>query len=119
MEISNCNAGTFQIFLDEFSKINPDELKIIVLDNAAFHKAKKLKTPKNIAFIFQPPYSPEVNPAEKMWAWFKRDFTNKLFKTMNELKAYLSDISKKITHAHVKQTCSFDYVFSCDYWTKI
>jgi len=119
MEISNCNAQTFQIFLDEFSKTNPNELKIMVLDNAAFHKAKKLKIPDNIILIFQPPYSPEVNPAENMWAWFKRDFTNKLFKTMDELKNYLSDISKKITQSHVKQTCSFEYVFSCSYWTEI
>lgn len=119
MEISNCNAETFQVFLDELSKKNPSELKILVLDNAAFHKAKKLKIPKNIALIFQPPYSPEVNPAENMWAWFKRDFTNKLFRTMKELKAYLSDIAKKVSPSHVKQTCSFEYVFSCEYWAKI
>lgn len=40
MEISHCNADTFQIFLDEFSMENPRELKCLVLDNDAFHKAK-------------------------------------------------------------------------------
>ena len=65
-----CNSA-FQIFLDEFSKINANELKIMVLDNGAFHKAKKLVIPDNIILIFLPPYSPELNPAEKVWAKFK------------------------------------------------
>ena len=41
-----------------------------------FHKAKKTKIPENISLIFQPPYSPELNPAEQIWAWYKRDFKN-------------------------------------------
>jgi len=46
----------------------------MVLDNGAFHKAKALIIPENIILIFLPPYSPELNPAEKIWAKFKRDF---------------------------------------------
>lgn len=77
MILPNCNADNFQIFLDNFSKENPNELKIMVLDNGRFHKAKKLVIPENIVLIFLPPYSPELNPAEKMWAKYKRMFSNK------------------------------------------
>jgi transposase len=49
-----------------FSEYNKEEYKIIVLDNGAFHKAKKLIIPDNIALLFLPPYSPELNPAEKL-----------------------------------------------------
>jgi hypothetical protein len=80
MEFPCCNAEHFQIFLDEFSAEKPDNMMIIVLDNGAFHKAKKLKIPENIKLLFLPPYSPELNPAEKIWGRFKRAFTNKLFK---------------------------------------
>jgi len=66
LELPTCNADTFQIYLNEFSLIKPLELKIIVLDNGAFHKAAKLKIPKNIILLFLPPYSPELNPAEKI-----------------------------------------------------
>ena len=38
---------------------------IIQLDNAAFHPAKKLEVPANIILLFQPPYSPELNPGEE------------------------------------------------------
>ena len=49
-----CNAETFQLFLNEMSKEDPVELKIIVLDNGAFHKAKSLFIPENIALVFLP-----------------------------------------------------------------
>jgi len=55
---------TFEQYLNQFAEYNPDEFKIIVLDNGAFHKAKRLKIPGNIALLFLPPYSPELNPAE-------------------------------------------------------
>jgi len=55
LELPQCNSQNFQTYLDEFSKENPDEFKIIVLDNGAFHKAKDLKIPENIALIFLPP----------------------------------------------------------------
>ncbi len=40
LELSHCDGVTFQYFIDEFSKQNENEFKIIVLDNAAFYKAK-------------------------------------------------------------------------------
>jgi transposase len=50
----------------------------MVLDNGAFHKSKALVIPENIGLIFLPPYSPELNPAENIWAFFKRKYTNNL-----------------------------------------
>jgi hypothetical protein len=66
MEFPNCNADNFQIFLNEVSSENQKILIIMVLDNGSFHKAKKLEIPNNIKLVFLPPYSPELNPAEKM-----------------------------------------------------
>ena len=48
---------------------------VIVMDNASFHRKKKLKElaeAQNIKLIFLPPYSPELNPIEKFWAILKR-----------------------------------------------
>lgn len=112
-----CNASTFQIYLNEFSKHNPDQFKIIVLDNGAFHKAKLLIIPENIALIFLPPYSPELNPAEKMWAILKRKFTGKLYQTLNEVSDFISQAVKKFTEKGIKKTCAFDYVFLNINWT--
>jgi transposase len=57
--------------------LNPEEFKIILLDNGAFHKAARLIVPDNVALLFIPPYSPELNPAEKIWLKMKRAFTGK------------------------------------------
>ena len=119
MEFPNCNSDNFQIFLNEMACDNPKMLIIMVLDNGAFHKAKKLKIPDNIKLVFLPPYSPELNPAEKMWARFKRAFTNKLFKSLDEISAFIDNAVKEINRTIVKTTCDYKYIFFDYLWNEI
>lgn len=86
----------FQIFLDELSGQDTDEYKVMILDNGAFHKAKRLKIPDNIGLVFLPPYSPELNPAEKVWWTIKREISMKVFKTLDELAAEIQRIVQTI-----------------------
>ena len=44
LEMPFCNTDTFQSFLNEFSEYEPEEFKIMVLDNGAFHKTCLLYT---------------------------------------------------------------------------
>ena len=118
LELPYCNTDCFELFLNEFSLINPQELKVIVLDNGAFHKAKRLKVPKNIILVFLPPFSPELNPAEKMWAKFKRAFTNKLYKSLEEVSSFIKSQTQNLKKEETKNTCAFDYIFSNQFWTK-
>jgi len=37
------------------------------MEQAGWHKAKDLKLPNTIELLFLPPYSPELNPVEKLW----------------------------------------------------
>jgi hypothetical protein len=73
LELPHCNADTFQLFPDGFPAVEKDGSKIMLLDNGAFHHAKKLNIPDNVALVFLPPYSPELNPAEKVWWILKRE----------------------------------------------
>ena len=118
LELPKCNTEGFELFLAEFSNQNPKELKVILLDNGAFHKAKKLKIPQNIILIFLPPYSPEINPAEKIWGKFKRDFTNRLFENIETLKDYVCNLACNLTKSEVKSITGYEYFF-CNFWTKI
>jgi transposase len=69
--------------------------KVIVLDNAAFHKNKKTKEIIERAgckLLYLPPYSPDLNPIEKFWAWLKGRVRSimKDFTSLNEALNYLA-----------------------------
>jgi transposase len=117
LELPHCNALNFQNYLNEFSKERPQEYKIIVLDNGAFHKAKSLEIPENIGFIFLPPYSPELNPAEKIWANLKRKYTNKFCKTLDEVSEFITNAIKGLDKEVVQKTCNFEYMLLNSNWT--
>ena len=62
--------------------------QFVVMDNASFHtshKTKELIESVGCKVIFLPPYSPDLNPIEKYWAYMKRwvkhniDDFNKLY----------------------------------------
>lgn len=117
LEMPNCNTDAFQIFLSEFSENYSDEFIVLLLDNGAFHKAQKLKIPKNIALLFIPPYSPELNPAEKIWWKMKRAFSGKLHKTLDNVSMFIKNEVNIITNMQIKNTCSYEYLLSFPDWT--
>jgi len=115
--LPHCNADNFQIFLNDFSKENPSELKIMVLDNGRFHKAKKLVIPENIVLVFLPPYSPELNPAEKMWAKYKRLFSNKFYVSLEDVENFITEVVKATTPKEVMSICGYGYIFLDKIWS--
>jgi transposase len=51
--------------------------QIIIMDNAPFHKSKltrELIESVDCKLLFQPPYSPDLNPIEQQWAIIKRSY---------------------------------------------
>jgi Transposase and inactivated derivatives len=118
IEFPNCNSTNFQLFLNEVSSENPKTLIIMVLDNGAFHKAKMLNIPDNIKLVFLPPYSPELNPAERMWARLKRSFTNKIFHSLEQVSLFLDDAVNDISNASVISTCAYPYIFFDPFWNE-
>jgi transposase len=117
LEMPCCNADIFQQYLNLFSEYNKEEYKIIVLDNGAFHKAKKLIIPDNIALLFLPPYSPELNPAEKLWQQIKRKFTNKHFDSLNQISDFFTQALNHITSTNIINTCAYKYIFANSSWS--
>ena len=83
------------------------------LDNGAFHKAKRLVIPDNIGLIFLPPYSPELNPAEKVWWLIKRHMSNKAYVTIKELQDDLDKIIEEhLSIDTIKSLTSFKLYLS-------
>lgn len=66
-----------------------------------------------------PPYTPVLNPAEKIGWIFKRDFSNQLFKSMDELDKFMALQAKKLSKKSILKTCRYKYIFSRDLWSNI
>ncbi|MCZ4693708.1 IS630 family transposase [Ancylomarina euxinus] len=107
-EIEGVSSEIFYKYLLRFSEYKPEELKIIIIDNAGFHSMKEYTLPANIKLIRIPPYTPELNPSEKMWQHIKQYYKNKVFGTLDAVKQWLhlfirdninTQIVKSITHS--------------------
>jgi len=87
-----CNTDIFQIFLDQLSKAVDKNKVLLIMDNASWHKAKRLNW-HGMRHEYLPPYSPDFNPIERLWLILKsRYFTDWIAKSPEEL-------SSRITYA--------------------
>jgi transposase len=69
-----CNSELFNIWLKEVLIPELQPGKVLILDNASFHRSetsKKLIEDAGCKILFLPPYSPDLNPIEKYWANLK------------------------------------------------
>ncbi|MGN7478210.1 IS630 family transposase [Solibacillus silvestris] len=82
-EEETADAQAFQRFLQDILTAYPEGKIVIMLDNARIHHAKAiqpfLKENSRLQFVFLPPYSPELNMAEGLWDWLKKDVINNVF----------------------------------------
>lgn len=100
-----CNSDTFQAYIDYMASQKPEEFKIIILDNGSFHHATKLRIPFNMGFIFLPPYSPELNPAEKMWRHFKDRVSMVAYNNIEMLEEQICNITRNLDSSNVMSIC--------------
>jgi len=71
----HADTEAMQTFLDGFAAtIAEDEHVVMVLDQAGWHGSGTLRVPANITLAPLPPYSPELNPVERVWLYLKERF---------------------------------------------
>lgn len=105
-EINGTSVKIFEAYLKELSKHRPNELKILIIDNAGFHSVKNIEIPPNIRLINIPPYSPELNPCEQVWKYIKSRYKNKVFKNMEDLCDWLHAMVNSMSKKTIKSICS-------------
>jgi transposase len=89
------NAQTCQEFLVQLQQVSrtPNRRIVVIADNAKFHHAKLHKEWRDahfreFALDFLPPYSPDLNPAERVWKLTRRSYThNRHFASLDDLTA--------------------------------
>jgi hypothetical protein len=60
---------------------------VLVVDGAGWHKiGGTLRVPDNITLLLLPPYSPELNPVENVWAFLRSNkLSNRVFDTYDAI----------------------------------
>jgi transposase len=61
----------------------------LVLDQAGWHTGKEVEGPEGIHLEFLPAYSPELQPAERLWPLTNEAISNRLFESLDELEEAL------------------------------
>jgi transposase len=75
MIFDGVDTAVFQCYLDELAKTiphDPAKRRILVLDNASWHKSSRLNF-HHFQRAFLPAYSPDYNPIERLWLRLKAD----------------------------------------------
>ena len=102
-EVTRFNGETFFCFLKKLRKASCHSGKkvVVITDNARYHHAKLHKSYRDecasrFALDFLPPYSPDLNPIERVWKLTRRCCThNVYFPTLESIaKAVESQFDK-------------------------
>jgi len=109
--LPNTNTECMNIFLEEIAKYACGRKIIIVMDGAGWHKSKDLKIPLNITILLLPPYSPELNPIERLWLHIKqRTIKNCIYETLDALEEVICDFIKNLKLSDVASICNINYM---------
>jgi transposase len=99
------------IFLQELAKQIGENRVIVVMDGAGWHKSKGLHVPLNIEIVYLPPYSPELNPVERLWQYIKRNtIRNRVYESIKCLEDNVCQFVANIRSDRLASVCSCDYL---------
>ena len=108
--LPNFNADQFQLFLDEFARARPHTLNVLLLDNSRCHTAQEVRLPANIVLLFQAPYAPELNPAERVWEHLKTALAWRCFASLEELQAEIVRLVTDYDTATLQSLTAYPYI---------
>jgi transposase len=99
-------------FLDKLVEYDTNRgvnLTFVILDNARIHRSHEVrnyikKYEKRLFLIYQPTYSPQLNPQENMWNWMKK------FLSSSKAFANMQDLSEKVSIFQKLVEDNFDLV---------
>jgi transposase len=87
------NAEVFSMALEHFAReVGAGKRKriLLVLDQAGWHTAKKLRVPEGIHLEFLPSHSPELQPSERLWALSDEAVANQHFERIEQMEEALA-----------------------------
>ena len=87
----------FEVFLQKLREAYPEEKIVLVLDGAGAHRNRSIRWPEGLVARWLPAYSPELQPAERLWPLVDAPLANRAFDSIDQLDATLSEQCVRLT----------------------
>lgn len=88
---------------------------LLAVDRAGWHISNEVKIPPGLHLTFLPPYSPELQPAERLWTSASEPIANCSFEALDELEEVLFHRCQSL----LQQQELIQRLTSFHWWTKI
>lgn len=112
MGIDGFDSVATHVFLLELKKQYPDKTVIVVWDNAPCHRPMVHREIPGLIVLFLPPYSPELNPAERFFEEIRKATANQIFKSITEQEQAIEKKLNDLTNDTVgmKQLLGYEWI---------
>jgi transposase len=75
LALPEATTASMSLFLARFAQeLAPGVHAVLLLDRAGWHVARGLSVPANVTLLPLPPYSPELNPVERVWLYLRERY---------------------------------------------
>lgn len=112
LQAPSINTGTMNVFLKMLGdELGPDDHAVLIMDQAGWHKARALVVPDNITILYLPPYSPELNPVERLWAYLRSHYlSNRAYDDYQHLLNAGAEAWQLLTCEVLRSVCACPYL---------
>lgn len=108
------NAEVMQLFLDRFAATLADDVHaLMVLDGAGWHDERALSLPDNLSLLALPPYSPELNPVERLWLYLREHYLSlRLFDDTEDIVEACCQAWNRLTQQpqRIQSLCNYPWI---------
>lgn len=113
LEMPALDVDCFTVYLAALSKQYAKTLNVLVVDGAPAHRGKDVVVPQNVILLFLPPYSPELNPVERLWLSLKQRldvFDAAIRSELSVLRRHVADQVRALTASQLRSLTGYGYI---------
>lgn len=110
--LPHVSTEAMNVFLRDFGAGRaPDEHAVMVLDRAGWHGAHDLRVPTNVTLVPLPPYSPELNPVERVWLYLReRNLSHRLLDSYDAIVDAVCAAWNQLPPERLKSLTRYSYL---------
>ena len=102
---------SFQAFLDEFAGFVGEQKEVrLISDGAAAHRSVRLKVCQRLTLEQLPPYSPELNPVERLFKELRAALRNLVCENLQAVEEAVIKARRPFDRSRVKKLTFYSWL---------